>query len=158
MYQNIISKIGAAKLRSEKRKLKRKSLIRQKAPIKSATPSILRLDGLWGLAIKLRDKKVSPLCRICAIRYADTAYHIVPKQRGNAIRWLLENGTFSCTPCNFGEQMNRSLYRDKHIVIFGKDRVEAIELIARQANGQQPDKWAVEANLRAFIENLQRGS
>lgn len=58
-------------------------------------------------------------------------YHIIPQQRGDAARFIPENVVWACAAANYGEVMNRSLYREKHIAIFGRDRVERIEKTAK---------------------------
>ena len=119
---------------------------------KRLTPSIQKLDSLAKLGVIYRDRHLGPMCRICGNRPWVVAYHIVPKQRGNAVRWVLSNIVLACTNCNYGEMRNRSLYRDKHIVIFGKEYVERIEQVARDGNGKQVDKFAVLAELKRYIE------
>ncbi len=85
---------------------------------------IARLDALWSVIVIMRHRKTfGPLCRICVCRPATLAYHIVPKQRGHSIRWDLEDGVGGCSTCNYGEVSNRSLYRDRHILLFGRQFV-----------------------------------
>lgn len=93
--------------------------------------AIVRLLGL------LDRKKNGNQCRLGAEcpektqHFGTLAYHIVPAQRGDSARFIPENVVWACRQSNYGEVMNRSLYRDKHIAIFGKDRIERIEAIAR---------------------------
>lgn len=89
------------------------------------------LDTLWSQIILARARRKSAVCAICGERPIEVAYHIVPKQRGDSVRWDLENGCGACSRCNRGEQLNRSLYRDKHLVIFGRELIERIEGQAR---------------------------
>src|SRR6266404_3180333 len=54
----------------------------------------------------------------------DSSCHIVPQKRGDAARFLREGIYWGCRAANYGEMMNRDLFRDKHIARFGKDLVE----------------------------------
>ncbi len=98
-----------------------------------------RLDELWSRAIRRRDTFFfGPRCRICgqveeSVRAVMVGYHLVPKKRGDFIRWLMENGIQGCSRCNFGERMNPGKYRDKHIALVGLVVIERIEARARPA-------------------------
>ena len=111
-------------------------------------------DNLASLAARRRDLlKYGPLCRMCGKAKDLVGYHVVSKKRSMAIRWLLENIIAACASCNFGEMMNRSAYRDKHIVLLGKDVVEAIEARARGgADFSMPDLVEIGRWLKAVIE------
>lgn len=98
------------------RKIKRGSLKRQ----------IVRLLGL------LDAKKNGKLCRFHGNHEGDTSCHIVPQNRGDAARFIPENVYWGCQGANYGEMRHRSLYRDHHIRIFGKDLVERLEAMARE--------------------------
>lgn len=132
-YADALRKKSEAKLRKVKRTIKRRQLLKAK-PIKAMRKTLeAELENLWSLIIKLRDRRLhGPLCRICKVEAGNTGYHIVPKQRGRAIRWDLENGALSCSGCNYGELMNRSLYQDvKHVHIFGIELIERLKAKAR---------------------------
>lgn len=87
-----------------------------------------RMDGIWSFVVRRRHIVLhGKKCRICSVRPIEVGYHIVPKQTGDAVRWLIENGCGACAPCNFGEHKNRSLYRKKHVRLFGREFVEKIE-------------------------------
>lgn len=90
-----------------------------------------RLDALWALVVKKRDRKVWVNCRICGGRPIEVAYHIVPRG-DDATRWALDNGVGACAPCNRGEQLNRSRYRSKHVRLFGESKMRDLEARARQ--------------------------
>src|SRR3990167_3214785 len=89
------------------------------------------LDNLVCLYAKMRDKRNSPMCRICGKKPYKVGYHLVPKKKGDAVRWDPANLVAACTQCNYGESMNREIYRDKHIALFG-DAFLAIEEKSRQ--------------------------
>ena len=89
-----------------------------------------KLDTFWSYAIRLRDRILYGRCRICDKNPIEVAYHIVPRG-DDATRWDLENGCGACHNCNRGEQMNRLKYRRKHVLIFGADKIEALEAKAR---------------------------
>lgn len=108
---------------------------RKKSPIEIAWD---RNDQLWSEAVRIRDTRLyGPRCRICGQTAGSkgmrslVGYHLVPKKRGAAIRWLLENGVQGCSHCNYGERMNPSKYRDKHIALVGLPMMEALEARAR---------------------------
>lgn len=113
-----------------------------------------RLDDLWSLAVRRRDAFLyGPLCRICHKAPATVGYHLVPKKRGDFIRWLMENGCGGCAPCNWGERNNPGLYRAKHVSIFGKDAIESIEARARPlADLSQSDLNEIQAWLTGINE------
>lgn len=150
-----LARIIAAKERKAKRLAKRKAMAGMLPVSVLGRPTVKILDYLWSFAVKLRDKKVSPICRICGQRPGTVAYHIVTKQRGHSIRWMLTNGVLACAPCNLGEMMNRALYRDKHIALFGAGIVEGIEAIARARVAV--DLFFVESALKAEIQSIQGG-
>ena len=113
------------------------------APPKRRTKKSLRQlqrdrnDALWSLAVRRRDTHFfGPRCRICgqveeSVNAVMVGYHLVPKKRGDFIRWLMENGVQGCSRCNFGERMNPGKYRDKHIALVGRAVIEGIEARAR---------------------------
>lgn len=117
---------------------------------------IRQLDAIWSQIILLRHRaRFGPMCRICMAAPAQVAYHIVPKQRGYAIRWDLENGCGACSPCNGAEMMNRSLYREKHILLFTRQFVEKIESRANaMVKFDIPD---LKSKLEAFKEIIRVG-
>ena len=154
-YTDFLSGQKKSAERKSARTAKGKLLNRLEQLSVSGRPTDTMLDSLWSKVIKERDRKVNPVCRICRWRRGTTAYHIVPKQRGHSIRWLLENGVLSCAPCNGGEVWNRSLYRDKHISLFGKDFVERIEAKSRAGQGFPVDRWAVHLILTQELKRLQ---
>lgn len=88
---------------------------------------IVRLLGL------LDRKKNGPFCRIHGSPCLGTlAYHLIPQSRGDSTRFLPEAVIWACRGANFGEHHHRSLYRDKHIAIYGKEYIEALEAKARE--------------------------
>ena len=94
------------------------------------------------------------MCRICFKRPGNVAYHLIPKQRGHGVRWLVENGVLACSQCNFGEMINRASYRDKHIFLFGKDRVEGIEKVASESVGMKVDRFSVFSALSLELKKI----
>lgn len=98
---------------------------------KELKDSIVHMLGLIDRAIN------GPSCRIHTLQQGfgfhsgQVAYHLIPQQRGDAARFLEENVVWACRDANYGERMNRSLYRQKHIDLFGKERIERIESLAR---------------------------
>lgn len=129
---------------------------RKKSPIEIAWD---RNDALWSDAVRRRDTKLyGRRCRICGQTPESNGavmvgYHLVPKKRTAGIRWLLENGVQGCSRCNFGERMNPSKYRDKHVALVGKKLVEALEARARlSVHFSLEDLVAIGAWLKAVIE------
>lgn len=70
-------------------------------------------------------------CRIHGHHRGELAYHLTPQSRGDAARFIPENVVWACAAANDGERWHRTLYREKHIAIFGIERVERIEAISR---------------------------
>lgn len=132
-YAEALQKKADAKARKVKRATKRQQLMKAR-PIQAMRKTIeSTLDALWSQIIRLRDKILyGPLCRCCGKNAGTVACHIVPKQRGKAIRWRLDNGYLGCSGCNWGEMINRSLWRDKHVAMFGRDKIEELEEASRK--------------------------
>lgn len=87
-----------------------------------------RMDSVWSFIVRRRHVKLfGPNCRICQKRPIEVGYHIVPWQMGDSVRWLIEDGCGACVPCNFGEHKNRAAYRKKHVKIFGREFMDAME-------------------------------
>jgi 5-methylcytosine-specific restriction endonuclease McrA len=110
-----------------------------------------RLDALWALVVKKRDRRLWPNCRICGGRPIEVAYHIVPRG-DDATRWALDNGVGACAPCNRGEQLNRSRYRAKHVRLFGEAKMRDLEARARQTvKYSQADLQQMHDDLKALL-------
>jgi hypothetical protein len=124
----------------------------------SKRPSDKQLDRLWSEVVMFRDRLKSVWCRICHRRKGVLAYHIVPKQMGHAIRWLLENGVLGCVECNGGEVSNRTLYRMKHCKMFGEEFVKRLENQAVAGQGHPIDRWAVKLILERELERLKEAA
>lgn len=95
---------------------------------KELKDSIVHMLGLIDRAIN------GPTCRIHqkeGFHSGEVPYHLIPQQRGDAARFIEENVVWACRNANYGEMMNRSLYDQKHIDLFGKERIDRIKAIAR---------------------------
>jgi 5-methylcytosine-specific restriction endonuclease McrA len=115
---------------------------------------IVRLLGLLDMKVNGRH------CRIhgepCV---GEVAYHLIPQKRGDAARFVPENVVWACSRANFGENMNRDLYRHKHVLIFGKVRIEKLEEISRtQRKYSTVELVALKNKIRADIESARRAS
>ena len=115
-------------LRKAKRMEKRKAmsggrLTPGRSEVKKA---IVHLLGL------LDAKRNGKVCKIHLNHPGEVAYHLVPQQRGDAARFDPDNVVWACRAANSEEVNNRSLYREKHIRLFGRDRIERLEEIARK--------------------------
>lgn len=113
-----------------------------------------KLDALWGLFIKKRDcLRTGGICAICGIKPIDSAYHIQPRG-DDSTRWDIENGVGSCHGCNYWEMKNRGRrVRDRHISIFGLEKIERLEAKARiLANFELLDLERIYADLKRRIE------
>ncbi len=116
-----------------------------------------RLDHLWSLVVRKRDaKKTGGLCRICGVRPGTCAYHIIPKQRGDMLRWDLRNGCLACGPCNYAEMINRSLYQDDHHPrIFGAALIDELKTLAKvMVHFSMPDLKQKEIELKKELGAL----
>lgn len=90
----------------------------------------------------LLDRKLhGPYCRLATecpkfkkVGYhaVEVAYHLIPQMRGDAARFLAKNVVWACSDANQGERLNRSLYDDKHIKVFGAARIAEIKEVARE--------------------------
>jgi len=148
-YDDFMAKKAKAAERRKKRREKGLALgIRSSVKKGDLKAKIVRLLGL------LDRKRNGNACRIHGAPCLGTlAYHIVPQQRGDAARFIEENVVWACRRANYGEKMNRSLYRDKHIAIFGKERVERIEAIAKkEAHFSTAELWDIHESVKAKIE------
>lgn len=139
-----------------KRPKKRPGTLKSSVKRSTLKAQIIRLLGLL-------DRKINgPLCRLGAmcpdyekigIHNGSLAYHIVPAQRGDSTRFVPENVVWACRVANYGEVMNRSLYRSKHIVVFGPERLERLENMAREIRQYTlKELWDLRAELKAKIE------
>ena len=127
----------------------------RKGPLKT---QIVRLLGLL-------DRKLNgPGCRLGILcpAYArigphngDRAYHIEPQQRGDAARFVPENVIWTCNAANYGEFRNRNAYGEKHIALFGEERIARIKAIAKTTR-QYPraELLQMRRDLRRRIEAL----
>jgi hypothetical protein len=129
---------------------------RKKSPIEVAWD---RNDALWSMAVRLRDTRLyGKRCRICGQTPESNGaslvgYHLVPKKRGASVRWLLENGVQGCSRCNYGERMNVSKYREKHVALVGVAMMEALEARAHtRADFGLEELLAIGTWLKAVIE------
>lgn len=140
VYDAIKRKVARAARREDNRRFIRKVRkvqglsLRVMVSRKELKDEIVHLLGL------LDRKKFGPYCRLgpqcpeqakIGIHPGEVGYHLVPQSRGDAARFIPENVVWACHRANYGEYKNRSLYREKHILAFGKERVERIESIAR---------------------------
>lgn len=121
--------LGLRKPRPQK--TSRIATLSSRGAIKTAIVRLLGLldmkkNGKW-----CRYESYCPAFRRTGAHAGDTATHLCPQMRGDAARFMPENVVWGCAAANYGEVMNRSLYRDIHIKLFGKDRIEAIEAVAR---------------------------
>jgi hypothetical protein len=57
-----------------------------------------KLDRLWPVAIKLRDKR----CMICGSTYNLESHHSIVNRSAKATRWHLLNGISCCRICHTG--------------------------------------------------------
>lgn len=127
-FEEFLAKRAEAKARKAKRAEKRKELkIGDSTPKGVMKSRIVRILGL--LDAKINGKA----CRIHGAPCAgEVAYHLIPQQRGDAARFIRENVVWACRRANFGERMNRSLYRERHIQIFGRELIERLEEKAKE--------------------------
>jgi 5-methylcytosine-specific restriction endonuclease McrA len=89
----------------------------------------------------------------------EVAYHIVPQKRGDAARFIPENVVWACSRANYGENMNRDLYRHKHVLLFGKVRVELLETISRtKKKFSTAELVELRDQIKADVESARRGS
>lgn len=152
------------KERAAKRKAKRAEIGMDRPINQTRSMTKNKLDDLWSFYIKLRDRSIyGPVCRIRKARnctgLGEVAYHIIPKIRGDATRWDFENGALACSACNGGEMMNRDLYADYQVNIFGSELIERLKLKSRiGAKFSRVDLWAIAEGIRAEISRVKIGA
>lgn len=122
----------AGSLVPRKSKPQKTGHIKQLSSVGAIKSQIVRLLGLSDRRKHGPQCRIIPECPVKGYHFGTLAYHIVPAQRGDATRFEPENVVWACRSANYGEVMNRSLYREKHIKVFGRDRVERLEAKARE--------------------------
>lgn len=151
-----IRRLAAAK--KAKRKAKAKEIGTYQPNRGDLKDRIVRLLGLL-------DRKINgAICRLghecpayskIGLHTGEVAYHLIPQKRGDAARFLRENVVWACHAANFGEVNNRDLYREKHITIFGQERIEGIEAISRMtADYSMEDLKEMEKTVKAELGAL----
>lgn len=126
-FEEFLAKRAKAAERKSKRAAKRRELkVGETTKRSDLKVKIVRVLGL------LDAKANGTHCRIHgAPCQGEVAYHLIPQQRGDATRFRRDNIVWACRRANYGEFRNRSLYREKHIQIFGRARIESIEEAAK---------------------------
>ena len=156
-YGALIIELAAPAQREMNRRLNRKigpvSRLIKRGPLKK---QIVRLLGL------LDRKRNGPLCRLMdecpqtkniGYHNGDTSYHLVSQGRGDAARFDPEGVIWTCGPANFGEMMNRSLYREKAITLFGRERIERLEHIAKTTKKySMADLLTLREDIKGMVE------
>lgn len=120
---NVRGKTGKPKMAQKRPKLPKRTTLKSQ---------IVRLLGLRDRDLNGNWCRMIPECPNKAHHAGSLAYHLVPAQRGDSTRFVPENVVWACSQANYGEVMNRSLYRDKHITLFGHERMERLEALARE--------------------------
>lgn len=123
----MIHRTWAERLARKKKRRQKSVSIFGRLPIKgNVKKDLVTLLGL------LDRKKNGPDCRIHGGHPGQCGYHIFPQMLGDAYRFIPENVVWACFPANRGEQLNRSLYAEKHVEIFGQERLDLIRAKAKE--------------------------
>ena len=113
--------------------------------------AIRKLDALWALCIKARDKR----CQMCGRTENLNAHHCVVHKGVGAskIRWLLDNGITLCPACHMGihNHNNASFVRQYEAIRDAKVSLERQEEIIRLRH--EVAKYSME-DLESIYENL----
>lgn len=134
----------AGKVRKPKKRLIKRGVLKSQ---------IIRLLGLMDRMKRGNACRIIPECPVKVPHPGTLAYHLVPAQRGDATRFIPENVVWACSSANYGEVMNRSLYRQKHVDLFGKDLIEGLELKAREVRQyKMSELLELRAALKAQLE------
>ncbi len=154
-------------LRKEKREEKRATLPWGSKPKKK--PTKLNQISTRGAIKKqivheygLLDRKLhGPYCRLgvecprykkIGFHAGEVAYHLIPQMRGDAARFVQSNIVWACSDANHGERLNRSLYDEKHIKVFGAARIAEIKEIAKgTADYSTADLLGILADVRSKL-------
>lgn len=159
----IQSIIADRKAKQAKRKARRAELGLDRPIDQTRAVTKKALDDLWATFIKLRDRlRYGDVCRVRKARMCsgrgEVAYHLVPKQRGDAVRWDLENGVLACSACNGGESANRDLYADYHVELFGKELIDGLKARSRTlVKFSRVDLWSIAEGIRTEIGRVRIG-
>lgn len=117
--------------RREKRKVRARELW------KKPTGSLIVIKKKIVHQLGLRDRRINGAdCRIHGVKCPPPycGYHLVPQARGGMARLDPRAVVWACSRANRGEQMNRSLYREKHIAIFGEPLILELEALTKIAD------------------------
>ncbi|MDE1971433.1 MAG: hypothetical protein KGI50_07710, partial [Patescibacteria group bacterium] len=107
------------KERKAKNMAKRK-IVWSARPIKATLPELReKLENITHLIVKLRDKSLYGVCRICRENPITLAYHLIPAGQSLNTRYDLDNIVGACLRCNGAEHYARSDYAFRHNSIFG---------------------------------------
>ena len=153
--------------KSKARKARRQANVRFIARV-SGKPvrSIIKTGDLKANIVRLLgllDRKINgPLCRLgpecpqypkVGPHNGECAYHIVPAGRGGKSRFLPLNVIWACCAANCGEKWHRSLYFQKHIRVFGADRMARIEEAANiTADYSRAELFELREQIKARLE------
>lgn len=143
---------------ADEKKAKRKA--RAKELWTRPTGSLATLKKKIVHQLGLRDRRLNgPLCRIHRAKCEGpfVGYHLVPQARGGLARLEPRGVVWACSRANRGEQMNRSLYREKHVELFGEPLVLELEALAKVPDHRTRPE--LEAMLAALVaeNNLDSG-
>lgn len=124
--------LAKTKARKEKRLAKRKTVFKGRPTSLTLAQLKKKAWTLKSLRIRLEGKRNHFNCFLCHKNTIQDAGHLVPKSRGLAIYFDDRNLIAICKPCNFGDMMNRSQYREKYVAIFGRQRIEMLEHLSNE--------------------------
>jgi len=146
--------MARAKAKKANRKARGK-LIWSAKPKPSRSAVVKKLDAVFSLYIRARDKRVANgLCVLCRKRPIEVCFHWI--SRGAfATRWDEANCVGSCSGCNYEETFRKQKYRDMHIQLVGVEVREAMEAKAREA--VHIPTAELEAKIRHFKGLLESG-
>lgn len=151
-YQDALAKQAKAKEKKAKRKAKRRIIFSGRPKPVSRSVLVKRLDAIFSLYIRLRDKKVSGgLCVLCLKRPIEVCFHWI--SRGSfATRWDERNAVGSCKGCNFEETFRKQKYRDMFISRYGLPLREELESMARGLT--HIPNFEIQEKIRFFTEAM----
>lgn len=132
-------RLDKAKARAEKRKTKRRALVKagslksliKRGPLKQEIVKLLGWLARKNGGNECQLKGHCPAYVRLGPHPGGVAYHLTCQGTGDGARFIPDNVLWCCSAANFGEKMNRAIYRMRHVELFGKERIERIEEAAK---------------------------
>lgn len=119
--------------------------MRKKLPAR--TTLVRKLDALFSLAVRLRDKKTfGGICPLCCRRPIGCVFHWITRSK-HSVRWDFQNATGTCGSCNWENEHNPDKFRPWFLRKFG---LESYEQLVYRSN--QPVRFSRTDLMEKIVE------